>query len=134
MNTVFTILTVAIAALCVWLAVRIISRRERWAKRTAVALAMGLPMLYVLSIGPVCWFSTPHTIGTSGPARNRFAYSEDRAIVLPDVYIPIGWIASRSDLAAEAVNRFGHAGRPTIPIFVPVSWDGIRTILLEDFH
>jgi hypothetical protein len=41
------------AAFCVWLTVRIVSRRERWAKRTAWALAF--PSLYFLSMAPVLW-------------------------------------------------------------------------------
>jgi len=38
MSVVLPALGVTVAALCVWLAVRIINRRERWAKRTAVVL------------------------------------------------------------------------------------------------
>jgi hypothetical protein len=48
---------VAFAAFCVWLAVRILNRRERWAKRTAVMLVVA-PTLYVLSIGPFSWLAT----------------------------------------------------------------------------
>src|SRR5437868_6452046 len=48
-----TILAVAVAAFCVWLTVRIVNRRERWAKWTLAAAA--LPVLYVLSFGPACW-------------------------------------------------------------------------------
>src|SRR6516164_3116034 len=46
------------AAFCIWLAVRIISRRERWAKRTAKWTAASLgaaALLYVVSVGPACW-------------------------------------------------------------------------------
>ena len=45
---------VAFAAVCLWLTVRIINRRERWAKRT-LATVVVLPVLYVLSFGPTCW-------------------------------------------------------------------------------
>jgi len=131
MSIALLVLAVAFGACCIWLTVRIVNRRERWAKWTAVALVLGLPLLYVLSIGPMCWFSTPHTIGIAGPARNPFASSEDRAIVLPNFYSPIGRMASRSDLVAEAVRRFGHAGGSTMPIVVPTSLDGSRTIVLE---
>jgi hypothetical protein len=44
-------------ASCVWLGVRIVNRRERWAKWT-LAAAVGLPTLYVASFGPACWIST----------------------------------------------------------------------------
>lgn len=42
------------AAVCVWLAVRVVNRRERWAKWT-LAGVVGLPVLYVASFGPACW-------------------------------------------------------------------------------
>ena len=44
---------VAFAAICVWLTVRVVNRRERWAKRT-LATVVGLPLLYVASFGPMC--------------------------------------------------------------------------------
>ena len=47
-------LAVAFAALCIWLAVRIINRRERWAKWMAGAL-VAVPPIYVLGIGPAGW-------------------------------------------------------------------------------
>jgi len=46
---------IVVAAFCVWLAVRIFNRRERWAKWTLAGLVLGLPLLYVLSFGPACW-------------------------------------------------------------------------------
>jgi hypothetical protein len=46
---------VAIPAFCVWLTVRIVNRRERWAKWTAAAVFGLLPVLYVGSFGPACW-------------------------------------------------------------------------------
>jgi hypothetical protein len=45
------------AAFCVWLGVRIVNRRERWAKWTAAGTVV-LPALYVLSFGPACWISS----------------------------------------------------------------------------
>ena len=54
MSWIMATLAVAFAAFCVWLTVRIVNRRERWAKWTLTAL-FGVPVLYVLSFGPVCW-------------------------------------------------------------------------------
>jgi|GEM_PF-3443515 len=42
------------AAFCVWLTVRIINRRERWAKWMLAAI-VGMPVLYVASFGPAVW-------------------------------------------------------------------------------
>jgi multisubunit Na+/H+ antiporter MnhE subunit len=47
----------AFAAVVVWLGVRIVNRRQRWAKWTLAAL-LGLPVLYALSFGPWCWISS----------------------------------------------------------------------------
>ena len=63
MAILFAILGVAFAALCVWLGVRTINRRERWAKRTLAAV-FGLPMLYAASFGPACWISSRTGIGS----------------------------------------------------------------------
>jgi len=54
-------MVVAFAAFCVWLAVRIFNRRERWAKWTLAAV-LSLPGLYVVSFGPVCWLSDRATL------------------------------------------------------------------------
>src|SRR5665213_6235 len=58
MTILLSALAVAFAAFCVWLMVRIINRRERWAKWT-LAAAVGLPTLYVAGFGPACW-ATSH--------------------------------------------------------------------------
>src|SRR5579872_6801550 len=54
MSHLFTSLAVAFAAFCIWLTVRIVNRRERWAKWT-LAVVTGLPMLYVATFWPACW-------------------------------------------------------------------------------
>ena len=53
MSGILPTLAIAFAAFYVWLAVRIINRKERWAKWTAAVLAF--PTIYILSIGPVLW-------------------------------------------------------------------------------
>jgi hypothetical protein len=53
MAVVFLAFGVAFVAFCVWLGVRIVNRRERWAKWTLATLT-GLPVLYMLSFGPAC--------------------------------------------------------------------------------
>lgn len=52
MTIILPALAVAFAAVCVWLAVRIVNRGERWAKWTASALI--LMLAYPLSFGPAC--------------------------------------------------------------------------------
>ncbi len=48
------LLLAAYIAILIWLTVRIVNRKERWAKRTLVVV-IGLLVLYVLSFGPACW-------------------------------------------------------------------------------
>ena len=55
-------LAVAFAAFCVWLIVRIVNRRERWAKWT-LAATLAVPVLYVASFGPASWLSSRANLG-----------------------------------------------------------------------
>jgi hypothetical protein len=49
------------AAFCIWLTVRIVNRRERWAKwKVTLAAVVGLPVLYVASFGPACSWADHH--------------------------------------------------------------------------
>ncbi|HEY2252980.1 MAG TPA: hypothetical protein VGH74_18035 [Planctomycetaceae bacterium] len=54
MAILLSVTGVTYSAVCVWLTVRIINRRERWAKRT-LAAAVSLPILYMLSFAPLLW-------------------------------------------------------------------------------
>jgi hypothetical protein len=57
MTMILTTLAVTFVALCVWLTVRTVNKRERWAKWTLAAV-VGLPVLYIASFGPACWISS----------------------------------------------------------------------------
>ncbi|HEY2252881.1 MAG TPA: hypothetical protein VGH74_17540 [Planctomycetaceae bacterium] len=52
-EAIFAALAVALAAFYMWLGVRIVNRREKWARRTAVVLAVVLA--YPMSMGPILW-------------------------------------------------------------------------------
>ncbi len=51
-STAIEILGVAFAALCVGLTVRVMNRRERWAKRVLFATIILVPVIYLGSFGP----------------------------------------------------------------------------------
>ena len=72
-----TILLVTVSfsfvAFCIWLSVRIVNRREWWAKRLAAVLLVS-PVLYVVSFGPACWL-------LRGNRENA-----------PRLYWPVGWV------------------------------------------
>ena len=101
-GTTWMVVGVAFAALYIWLAVRIINRRERWAK-WALATVIGVPALYPLSFGPVCWRA-------SRPFANvGIAGSEDGHI--PIVYWPICAEARKSSgTLAKAINWYATVG------------------------
>jgi hypothetical protein len=55
MKTIFVVFSAAFAGFCIWLIVRIVNRRERWAKQTGVRLIVSVAIAYPLLFGPVCW-------------------------------------------------------------------------------
>jgi hypothetical protein len=61
MKIIIPALAAAFAAVVVWLVVRFVNRRERWAKWVLVAIAV--PIIYVASFGPACWISSRAKIG-----------------------------------------------------------------------
>jgi hypothetical protein len=77
MEIALSVFGIAFVAFCVWLTVRIINRRERWAKWT-LAGVVGLPLLYVLTM--VLSFrmllqSSPDDLETRGWRAYRAAYA-----------------------------------------------------------
>jgi hypothetical protein len=76
---------VSYAALCVWLMVRIVSRRERWAKwMLTVALVVAF-VVYPLSAGPFVWLY------------DRGYVSDDVAGPIWYAYLPIIAVMDQSD-------------------------------------
>jgi hypothetical protein len=61
MSAAFSLLAMAFAGFTVWLAVRIVNLRERWAEWLALAL-----LAYPISFGPACWIATRSGIGRGG--------------------------------------------------------------------
>ena len=106
MPIALSIFGIAFAALCIWLTVRIVNRRERWAKWT-LATAVGLPLLYVASFGPACWwFSSP---------KPEFAVTYPFA---PNAYWPFGWLAQNGPQPLQAVIVWyaNQNGQVVLPI------------------
>jgi hypothetical protein len=109
-------LGIAFAASFVWLTVRIINRRERWAKRTAVALVVLL--VYPLSFGPACWWlASPEHMGISimrsGPPHKRASR----------IYWPMGWVAAMAPgPIRDAI--FWYATRRSYLIDLPADYSG----------
>lgn len=97
MEAALPIFGVAFAAFCVWLAVRIVNRRERWAKWT-LAAAIGIPALYIASFGPACWITSRIEFGASK---------------VPIFYLPVIWCMAhdkRDRRVAHAIMWYSEFG------------------------
>lgn len=75
---VLSILAVAFVAVCVWVVVRTVNRRDRWGRRTAIGLAVVIA--YTLLWGPACWIWH----GTSAPDWLKMS--------LDVIYYPMDWL------------------------------------------
>jgi len=98
-GVIWAALGVAYAAGFVWLLVRIVNRRQRWAKWTAVGLAILAP-LYVLSSGPTMtlgWRS--HTSYTPAPALGSSTVMAETqrgpGVWWAQAYAPLLWASDR---------------------------------------
>ena len=88
MEILLPALGVAFVAFCVWLTVRIVNRRERWAKWT-LAGVVGVLVLYVLSVGPAQWVTFQE-------------WSPDWcAAAFVRIYAPVIWLR---DVSPEAIR------------------------------
>ena len=90
MSILLPALAVAFAAFCVWLGVRIVNRRERWAK-WALAGVVGVPVLYIASFGPAIRSATRSELPLETVVR---------------IYRPLFSLTSKSDIARNAMNWY----------------------------
>jgi len=119
-------LAVAFAAFCVWLAVRIFNRRERWAKWTAIGLIVALA--YPASFGPACWWFSDLSAGPGG-----FPVSRS-----PGIYWPIGRLWNKSpDSIKVSISWYATLGTsasvlvPSNPSGSEVAGMGRRQVILR---
>ncbi len=92
MAIVLSVLGATFGAFGVWLAVRIINRRERWAMRTLTAVVV-LPLLYFASFGPACWLTSRTKSGASA---------------LPIIYRPLMWGMAQNDKVYGLLNSYAE--------------------------
>jgi uncharacterized membrane protein YidH (DUF202 family) len=81
MAVALSIFGVAFAAFCVWLTVRIVNRREKWAERTLAAALIVALIGYPLSLGPFVWLRDHDHLGR-----------DSADFILYSFYAPIVWI------------------------------------------
>ena len=116
MAIVLSIFGIAIAAFCVWLTVRIVNRRERWAKWT-LASVFGVPLLYVLSFGPACWWFSTY----EPPTVPSFAWGEWP--YAPCIYWPFGWLSAHGPQPIRDTINW-YATRRSEVVMLPNDWEG----------
>jgi hypothetical protein len=102
MTILLPALAVAFAAFCVWLVVRIVNRRERWAKWTAVAILVAVLIGYPLSSGPArsLLMRIVHRGPGTGVTPNGSTFSYQSQTIIEygawrAIYAPIDWAASQ---------------------------------------
>ena len=106
MSIVVSTLGIAFAGFCVWLTVRIVNRRERWAKWTLATILPGLPLLYVLSFGPACWITRQ-----DDPNLRRFGGHQQPSQAMILYYCPLGnAMNNRGSLAGRALLWWATLG------------------------
>jgi hypothetical protein len=128
MSIVLPALAVAFAAFCVWLGVRIVNRKERWAKWT---LAAALVLVYPLSFGPACWLSDPMTLPvTPGPQQSSDSFMSPFSIA-PRCYWPIGWTAKNGPNAvSRCIVWYAELRRGAVAL--PITASGEYWLTFED--
>src|SRR5262245_8563350 len=91
----FTVFGIVFGAAFIWLTVRVINRRGRWATWT-FATMIGVPLLYVLSYGPALWLYLHVLPASSLPCVNT-------------LYAPLGamlprhWVSKRIWLSYQSL-------------------------------
>lgn len=118
MDLLLLALWVALAAFVIWLGIRVINRRERWAKRTLCGFIGLFPVVYLLSFGIACAIvSRSRTDAFSIP-------------MLPHVYQPLGWLNRHGPrFAADALSTYGRLWMPRHSIVgIPVGKFGLAPI------
>jgi hypothetical protein len=115
MTSVFAVLGLTFTAFVVWLAVRVVNRRERWAKRVALSLVVAL-VVYPLSIGPATWLNERGLLPTSA---------------VPSIFLPLFWMYEHAPRSLQAATDWyiGMWSRKTNDgiLFDPVESSAERT-------
>ena len=131
MTSLFPAIAIAAASFCVWLTVRIVNRREKWAKWT-LAVLTGVPVMYVASFGPFCWaLAIPaDEFHDRLEAYKRSGPISDMPKRLAYVYWPFGHtIAESRPGKVSLIERYGRFWLPRDKVVViPAAWSGKHII------
>jgi hypothetical protein len=98
---------IAFAGFGIWLAVRVINRKEKWAIRVSKALL--LLVVYLASFGPACWLTSRLNLGASA---------------IPVVYRPIWWAMRLSPRLGDAFTTYAKFAAPES--WFLLTWSGME--------
>jgi hypothetical protein len=122
MTILLPALSVAFAAFCVWLTVRIVNRRERWAKWTLAGLLIGLPVFYVASFGVA--------IVIAATPADEFSDRDRSRHIWPKVYCPIGKLLVADPKYKAVILWYANLWMPDESVVaIPISADGSKFFL-----
>jgi hypothetical protein len=97
MSSPLLIFGVSLVAFAIWLTVRIVNNRERWAKRTMLGMA-AVVIGYPASFGPACWIADREIIPKS---------------LIRNLYEPLGTVVvSCPSPFRTMMFRYGDVGTP----------------------
>ena len=125
MTILLPVLAAAFGAFCVWLVVRIINRRDRCAKWTLAGVIVGLPMLYVGSFGPACWWMAEKVPEFPGGPRVG-----SNAAYLSKAYWPIGWAVEQNPSLRPMIARYSRLFGARTAVLVPIKGTGAEGTIL----
>jgi len=121
---ILIVVGVSFTALCVWLSVRIMNRRERWTRWT-LALVLSAPAFYLASFGPVCWWMG--TIVEEVEGGPRFG---NNATYVSKLYWPIGWTVERFPSLRPFFAAYSHLLGNRSAVLLPVKGTGAEGTIL----
>jgi|SRR5579872_5150186 len=106
MSIVLPALAVAFAAICIWLAVRFVNQLDHWTKGRTMAVVIGLPILYLVGFGPVCWMDerTAERLSDSLVSRG-YGFALMRSVYRP----LLEWVAN-SRPGSDLILWYAEAG------------------------
>lgn len=107
MSIVIQALGVGCAAFVVWCIVRVVNKRKRrvvW----AIVVVVGLPVIYVISFGPACWFSARYVLSS------KRGFTQPSSRISTRFYAPIWWAIKhrRIPVVSDALATYGVLGIP----------------------
>lgn len=114
-----SIIGIAFAAFCIWLKVRIVNRRERWAKWTLATMVAVLPLLYIFSFGLA--------VRNAAVPLLQYRNGTVAIVCVPRAFWPIGWLSGPGESGMKIFSWYMRVWMPDSTVASgPMNRDGSR--------